>query len=81
MKDKIDWIELFYDDRQSMAAIMRENVITDANYGRSGTWVLREMEKIKEYEKETEDLLQKFLSAWNGQQLAYYHMKKVGAIA
>lgn len=81
MKDKIDWIELFYDDRQSMAAIMRENVIIDANYGRSGTWVLREMEKIKEYEKETEDLLQKFLNAWNGQQLAYYHMKKVGAIA
>ena len=81
MNDQIDWIELFYEDRMSMAQIMRENIRVDAGYGRSGAWVLQEMEKVASYEKETEQLLRTFIDSPKGQMLAYYHMKKVGAIA
>ena len=81
MVEKIDWIALYYDDRQNMAQIMRENIAVDVKYGRGSVWAFRELEKVQEYEKETEEKMKLFLSAWNGQQLAYYDMKRRGAIA
>lgn len=81
MTNKTDWIALYYADRQNMAAIMRENIATEVKYGRGSVWAFRELEKVMEYEKETEEKMKVFLSAWNGQSLAYYDMKKRGAIA
>lgn len=80
MAEKIDWIALYYADRKNMSEIMRENVAVDIKYGRDSVWAFREMEKIVAYEKETEEQMKLFLSAWNGQQLAYYDMKRRGAI-
>ena len=80
MAEKIDWIALYYADRKNMSEIMRENVAVDIKYGRGSVWAFREMEKIVAYEKETEEQMKLFLSAWNGQQLAYYDMKRRGAI-
>lgn len=81
MSEKIDWIALFYEDRLSMSKIMRENIAVDVKYGRGSVWAFRELEKVQEYEKETEEKMKLFLSACNGQQLAYYDMKRRGAIA
>lgn len=80
MAEKVDWIALYYADRKNMSEIMRENVAVDIKYGRGSVWAFREMEKIVAYEKETEEQMKLFLSAWNGQQLAYYDMKRRGAI-
>lgn len=80
MATKIDWIALYYEDRQNMSEIMRNNIATDIKYGRSSVWAFRELEKVQEYEKETEERMKFFLSAYNGQQLAYYDLKRRGAI-
>ena len=79
-----DWIKLFTEDRHSIAKQMRENAASDLKAGYSISQITRQMVYIEEYEKETEILLQRFLSQEEeieGQMMAYRHMKKVGAIA
>ena len=76
-----DWIQLFIDDRRSMAKIMRQNIASDVLAGYSIGQIAREMAQLEEYEKQTEFLLAKFRADWNPQVRAYQYMKKVGAIA
>lgn len=76
-----DWIGLYEQDRRSMAAIMRDNIATDIRYGYGANWAVRQLIRVEEYEKETEERLREFRSAWNGQQLAYCDLKRRGAIA
>ena len=81
MTNKTDWIALFYQDRKSMARIMRENAASDLLAGYSVGQIAKQMSRIEDYEKETEMLLQKFKREWNGQSLAYHDLKRRGAIA
>ena len=76
-----DWIQLFIEDRHSMAKIMRQNAASDLLAGYSVGQIAKQMSRIEDYEKETDYLLAKFNKEWNGQRLAYNHLKKVGAIA
>lgn len=80
MAAKNDWITLYYEDRQNMAEIMRNNLASDIKYGCSSTRAFRELERIEAYERETEVKMDFFLRAWNGQNLAYHDMKRRGAI-
>lgn len=81
MAATIDWIQLFIEDRHSMAKIMRQNIASDVLAGYSFAHITRQMVQLEDYERETEFLLAKFKADWNPQVRAYYHMKKVGAIA
>ena len=81
MEANTDWIQLFIEDRHSMAKIMRQNTATDVLAGYSIGQIARQMAEIDEYERQTEFLLARFNADWNPQRRAYEHLKKVGAIA
>lgn len=76
-----DWIQLFIEDRHSMAKIMRQNIASDVLAGYSLAQITRQMVQLEDYERESELLLAKFKADWNPQVRAYQYMKRVGAIA
>lgn len=76
-----DWIQVFIEDRISMTKIMRKNAAADLLAGYSFAQITRQMIAIEEYEKETKHLVEVFTEHWNGNKMAYNHLKKVGAIA
>lgn len=80
-KKMTDWIQLFIEDRHSMAKIMRNNIASDVLAGYSLAQITRQMVQLEDYERETEFLLAKFRADWNPERRAYEHMKRVGAIA
>ena len=76
-----DWIQVFAEDRATMARQMRQNTAADLLAGYGIGAIAKQMAAIEDYERETEFLLAKFKADWNPQRRAYDYLKKVGAIA
>lgn len=84
IRDRDDWFDVWFEDRQAILEIMIRNMASDLSNGHSywGTSIVRQMEDIERYKAETDaqmdkfkDMEEKAVNRW-----CFYDLKKRGAI-
>ena len=84
ISDRIDWFELWQDDRECMLSTMIRNMAADLNAGYDyfGRCITNQREEIENYKKETESAFDLFKSMTEEQvnRWCFYDMKKRGVI-
>ena len=81
---KIDWFELWYQDKQDILNCMVRNMASDldAGYDYFGNSIQKQLKEIDEYKKQFDAEMDKFYEMDDAkvQRWCYYNMKKRGAI-
>ena len=84
ISDRIDWFELWQDDRECMLSTMIRNMAADLNAGYDyfGRCITNQRDEIENYKKETESAFDLFKSMTEEQvnRWCFYDMKKRGVI-
>jgi len=84
ISDRIDWFELWQDDRECMLSTMIRNMAADLNAGYDyfGKCIINQREEIENYKKETESAFDLFKSMTEVQvsRWCFYDLKKRGVI-
>ena len=84
ISDRIDWFELWQDDRECMLSTMIRNMAADLNAGYDyfGRCITNQREEIENYKKETESAFDLFKSMTEEQvnRWCFYDLKKRGVI-
>lgn len=84
IRDRDDWFDVWFEDRQSILETMIRNMASDLSNGYSywGTSIVRQREDIERYKAETDTQMDKFkdmeekaVNRW-----CFYDLKKRGAI-
>lgn len=84
ISDRIDWFELWQDDRECMLSTMIRNMAADLNAGYDyfGRCIINQREEIENYKKETESAFDLFKAMTEEQvnRWCFYDLKKRGVI-
>ena len=84
ISDRIDWFELWQDDRECMLSTMIRNMAADLNTGYDyfGRCITNQREEIENYKKETESAFDLFKTMTEAQvsRWCFYDLKKRGVI-
>lgn len=85
VKDRTDWFEIWFQDKQDMINTMRRNLQSDleAGYDPAGHCIRKQVVELEEYEHGFDVQMDLFKNMDDAQvaRWCYYDLKKRGAIA
>lgn len=85
IKDRDDWFDIWFNDKQSILATMVRNMADDlkAGYDYFGACITRQRQEIEDYQKAIDDQLDKFktMDEQSVERWCFYELKKTGAIS
>lgn len=84
MANKMDWVQLWKDDREAIYETMKQNMIADlqAGYNPAGHCIRKQIVDIEEFQMRTERCLLnlKQMTDTEAKRWCYFELKKHGAI-
>ena len=84
-KEKINWFEMWYEDKQAMVSTMMRNMTADieAGYSPMGQSIQKQLKEIREYSEMFDQEMQNFRTMDEAkiQHWCYYDLKRRGAIS
>lgn len=85
IKDRDDWFDIWFNDKQSILATMVSNMADDLKVGYDyfGACITRQRQEIENYRKAIDDQLDKFktMDENSVERWCFYELKKTGAIS